>query len=130
MMRSRPFAILLTLCALAAGCAGSVGGLTPSAAVTTAVQGWEQWLRVDWSAEGHEVEGYVYSKHGSALIDVQLLAQGLDEGGKVMTQKIVWVHGEVSGHQRAHFRIPAMPAGYRYRVSVWAFTVLESDSFR
>jgi hypothetical protein len=123
---------VLALIPLAAGCT-TAGGLVPSATTTTAIVGWESWLRVDWTANarpsGHEIEGYVYSKHGTDIVNVQLLAQGLDASGNVVGQKVEWVYGGVPALQRAHFRIPGLPAAASYRVSVWAFETVESATF-
>jgi hypothetical protein len=125
-------AAVLALIPLAAGCS-TAGGLVPSATTTTAIVGWESWLRVDWTANarpsGHEIDGYVYSKHGTNIVNVQLLAQGLDASGNVVGQKVEWVQGVVPALQRAYFRIPNMPAAASYRVSVWAFETVESTSF-
>jgi hypothetical protein len=110
----------------------AAAGLSPSASVTTAVQGWEQWLRLEWSVEtrgsGQEIDGYVYNKHGSPLYGVQVLGQGLDGAGNVVQQKIAWVPGTVPPLQRAYFRIPEMPPAERYRVSVWAFNVIQGKT--
>jgi len=123
-------AILLTLAPLATGT--TAGGLTPSASVTTAIQGWENWLRLDWTAQarpnGQEIDGYVYNKYGSPLQRVQILAQGLDGAGNVVHQKIAWVPGTVPALQRAYFRVGELPAAERYRVSVWAFDIVQSKS--
>ena len=106
------------------------GGLAPSASVTTAVQGWEHYLSVDWtSPTGGVLDGYLYSRHGSPIANVRLLAQALDAGGNVVGQKIEWVPGTVPGLQRTYFRIPNMPAGAQYRVTVWQFETLESPSY-
>ena len=123
-------AVLLILVPFAAGCAGTTGALTPSTSVTTAVLGWESWLHVDWTPPtGGVIDGYVYSKKGSPIINVSLLAQALDASGNVVGQKLEWVPGTVPGLQRTYFRIPNMPAGAQYRVSVWAFETLESPSY-
>jgi hypothetical protein len=120
------------IAAIAAG-ATTASGLTPSASVTTAIQGWEHWLRLEWAAEaranGEAIDGYVYNKHGSPIDSVQLLAQGLDGAGKVVAQKIEWVPGIVPGLQRAYFRIPEMRQAARYQVTVWAFNIVESHAF-
>ena len=130
--RASAATILLVLIPFAAGCTGAASGLTPSATVTTAIQGWERWLRLDWTAEarpsGQEIDGYVYSIHGSPISDVQLLAQGLDGTGTVVAQKIEWVPGLVPGLHRAYFRISGLPQADRYRVSVWAFNIVQSKS--
>lgn len=125
-------AALLVLVPLVAGCT-TAGGLVPSASTTTAIVGWENRLRVDWTAQarptGQDLDGYVYSTHGSNIVNVRLLAQGLDTNGNVVGQKVEWLPGLVPGLQRAYFRIPDMPPAARYRVSVWAFETVESTSF-
>ena len=91
-------AVVLILIPLAAGCTSGTA-MTPSATVTTAVQGWENWLRLDWTAQarpnGQEIDGYVYNKYGSALYNVRVLAQGLDGSGAVVNQQVAWVSGTV-----------------------------------
>jgi hypothetical protein len=123
--------LVVILASIAAGVT-LANGLSPSASVTTAIQGWERWLNLEWTAEartnGQEIDGYVYNKYGSPIYHVQLLAQGLDGAGKVVHQTLSWVPGTVPGLQRAYFRIPAMPRAERYRVTVWAFDIVQSKS--
>jgi hypothetical protein len=125
-------AVLLVLAPLAAGCTGVFAGVTPSASVTTAVQGWEHYFRLDWTAQagpnGRVIDGYIYNDYGSPTANVQLLAQGLDAGGNVVGQKLEWVPGVVPGLQRSYFRIAALPPAPQYRVSVWSFDVIEAPS--
>jgi hypothetical protein len=107
--------------------------MTPSATVTTAVYGWETWLRVDWTAQaqgsGQLIDGYVYSTYGSPVYDVRILAQALDGAGNVVGQKIVWVPGIVPALQRTYFRVSGMPSADRYRVTVWSFDTVQSLSY-
>jgi hypothetical protein len=132
-MTYRTLAALLLLIPLATGCATGTGGLTPSASVTTAIQGWERWLSVDWTAQprsgGSVIEGYVYNLQGTPMIGVQLLAQGLDATGNVVGQKVEWVQTGVPGLQRSYFRIAGMPTAAQYRVTVWSFETMESHSW-
>jgi hypothetical protein len=105
-------------------------GLTPSSSVTTAVQGWESWLRLEWTPPtGGVIDGYVYSMKGSPVINVSLLAQALDANGNVVGQKLEWVPGVVPALHRTYFRIPNVPAAAQYRVTVWAFETVESPSY-
>jgi hypothetical protein len=122
-------ALLVAIVPVVWGCAGSTGGLTPSATVTTAIQGWESRMSLDWAMTGQDIAGYVNSKHGSHIINVQLLAQGLDANGNVVGQKLEWLQGMVPALQRTYFRIPNMPAAASYRVSVWAFDTIETVNF-
>ena len=124
-------AVLVALIPLLGGCA--TAGMTPSASVTTAMQGWERWLRVEWTGQtrpgGHEIDGYVYSTYGSPIYDVRLLAQGLDAGGNVVSQKMTGVQGTVPPLERTYFRVPAMGPAASYRVTVWAFETLQSQGW-
>ena len=124
--------LLLTATTLGAGCTMGTA-LTPSASTTTAMQGWERYLRVDFTAQarpgGSDLEGYVYSSHGTTIVNVQLLAQGLDATGIVVGQKLEWVPLQVPGLQRTHFRIPGMAPAAQYRVTVWAFDRLEGQGW-
>jgi hypothetical protein len=128
----RMLVVGIFIATIAAG-ATTASGLTPSASVTTAIQGWEHWLRLEWTAaaraNGQAIDGYVYNKYGSPIDGVQLLAQGLDGAGKVVDQKIEWVPGMVPGLQRAYFRIPAMRQAERYQVTVWAFNIIQDEAF-
>ena len=109
------------------------GALTPSASVTTLVQGWERWLRLEWTAEarpnGQAIDGYIYNLYGTPIDGVCLLAQGLDGGGNVVQQTLTWVPGAVPALQRAYFRIPEMPRADRYRVTVWSFNIIDTKTF-
>jgi hypothetical protein len=124
--------LLLTAMTFAAGCTTS-GALTPSASTTTAMTGWERYLRVDFTAAsrpgGSDLEGYVYSSHGTTIVNVQLLAQGLDASGNLVGQKMEWVPLTVPGLQRAYFRISGMPPAAQYRVTVWAYDRLEGHGW-
>ena len=124
-------AVLVALTPLLGGCA--TAGMTPSASVTTAMQGWERWLRVEWTGQsqpgGHQIDGYVYSTYGSPTYDVRLLAQGLDAGGNVVSQKMMWVQGAVPPLERTYFRVPVMAPAATYRVTVWAFETFQSQGW-
>jgi hypothetical protein len=104
----------------------------PSATVTTAIQGWEQWFHLDWTAQptpsGAAIDGYIYNDYGAAASNVQILAQGLDAAGNVVTQKIAWVPGIVPALNRAWFQVGSLPPAQTYRVSVWAFDFVQSPS--
>jgi len=124
--------VLVVILASIAAAVTPANGLSPSASVTTLIQGWERWLNLEWTGEartnGQEIDGYVYNKYGSPIYHVQLLAQGLDGAGNVVHQTLSWVPGTVPGLQRAYFRIPVMPLAEGYRVTVWAFDIVQSKS--
>jgi hypothetical protein len=124
-------AVLVALTPLLGGCA--TAGMTPSASVTTAMQGWERWLRVEWTGQtrpgGHEIDGYVYSTYGSPIYDGPAPRAGARRGRQVVSQKMTWVsrHGAPA---RAHVLPgPAMGPAASYRVTVWAFETLQSQGW-
>ncbi len=125
-------AMLVLFVLLVAGAALAAGALSPSASVTTLITGWEHWLGLEWTAQakpnGQEIDGYVLNKYGSSIHNVRLLAQALDGRGDVVGQSISWVPGTVPGLQRAYFRIPVLPQADRYRLTVWAFDIVQSKS--
>jgi hypothetical protein len=124
--------IIVLVVATIAGCAAGTG-MTPSASVTTAVQGWEHYFRLDWSPKatraGTEIEGYLYNNYGRPMGGVRVLGQALDAQGTVLAQKIEWVPGIVPALDRSYFRISALPTAPQYRVSVWAFDIIDSGDF-
>ena len=127
-MRLRLVALLVALGAIS-GCAP---GLAPSAEVTTAVQGWEHYFRIDAETTvtpaGTLVDGYIYNQYGRPA-QVQLLAQALDASGGVVAQRIEWVLGGVPQLSRAYFRISPLPPAEQYRVTVWAFDIIDTSGF-
>jgi len=120
-------AVLVLVAPLIAGCAP---GMAPSPTVTTAMQGWEYYFRVDWQpvekAGGREIAGYIYNNYGAAASNVQILAQGLDSSGALVGSQMTWVQGMVPPLERAYFTVPGLPDAPRYRVSVWAFDFVQS----
>ena len=129
---TRPLVVVSLLVAIVTG-GCTTAALTPSASVTTAVQGWEHYFRLEWVPQpkpnGMEIDGYVYNTYGSPAGNVRLLAQALDASGNVVAQRIEWVPGIVPNFSRSYFRIPALPPAQQYRVSVWSFDIIDSDDF-
>ena len=121
---------LLVVTSLVIGCSSSAAQVSPSASVTTAVQGWEHWFRIDWGARqktgATEIDGYVHSSYGRPATNVQVLAQAMDPKGQVVAQKLEWVPGGIPAYGRGYFRVPGLPPASTYRVSVWAFDFVDS----
>ena len=130
-VRSLAGGLLLALMPLVVGCAGASSGVVPSASITTAIQGWEHYFRLDWAShatpKGQEVDGYIYNSYGAAA-NVQILAQGIDPAGNVVSQQLAWVQGMVPPLNRAPFRVAGLAPAPGYRVSVWAFDFVQSSS--
>ena len=112
------------------GCAGA--GLAPSESVTTAAQGWEHYFRLDWTSQGRlngmEIDVYVYNLHGTAAGNVQILAQALDASNHVVAQELAWVHGVVPALNRSYFKVPGLPPAPQYRLTVWAFDIIDTPN--
>ncbi len=107
--------------------------LTPSVSVTTAVQGWERYFRIEWEPQAKagavEIDGYLYNTYGSSAGNVRLLAQALDASNNVVAQTIEWVPGIVPNFSRSYFRIRKLPAADHYSVTVWSFDIIDTGSF-
>jgi hypothetical protein len=115
-----------------AGCA--TAALTPSASVTTIMQGWERYFRIEWEAQakgdGVQIDGYLYNTYGSSAGGVRLLAQARDASDNVVAQTIEWVPGIVPNFGRSYFLIRKLPPAHHYSVTVWAFDIIDTDGFR
>jgi hypothetical protein len=124
----RFMAIVLAAAAGATGCTSAA--MTPSASVTTIMQGWEHYLRLEWAPQakpnGVEIDGYIYNKYGRPMGSVSVLAQALDAANNVVAQRIAWVSGGVPPFNRSYFRVAGLPPADQYRVSVWSFDIIDS----
>ena len=103
------------------------GGLTPSVDVTTTDPSWRHWFSVDWTAEpgvnGHRrLSGWVQNRYGEEAYNVRLLAQALDESGRLVDQRFAWAM-RVPALGRRYFEVPDLPVATHYRVTIWAFTM-------
>src|SRR5262245_35105511 len=82
------------LVAFLLGAAGCGPGLAPSATVTTTMQGWEHYFRLEYAprptANGTLIDGYVHNTYGSPMGSVRLLGQAFDAQNNVIAQRIEW----------------------------------------
>ena len=115
--RSIASAALLGLVAIGTSACGSLSSpaITPSESMTTLMQGWDPWFKLEWSTErepGGEarIRGYITNEYGGAAEPLRLLGQALDTSGVVVGQRIVWVPEGIGGYQRAYFEIWHLPA--------------------
>jgi hypothetical protein len=100
--------------------------------VTTLMAGWEQKFTLEWTVapepEGtRRIRGYVVSKYGQRAEPMRVLGRALDSAGGVLGERIEWIPGGVSGFGRAYFEIPRLPATDRYLVTVWDYSIVESE---
>ncbi len=87
--------------------------------------GADHYFRVEWQQgtgkRGPIVSGYVHNKYGNAAADVQLLVEGLDASGNVVSTTRVRVLGIVPPLGSAFFETPVPGGAASYRVTVVSF---------
>jgi hypothetical protein len=88
----------------------------------------DQHFRLEWSKEGRNVNGYVYNSSSRRAVRMQLLVEGVDASGHVLTQTTTWVR-DVPPNNRAYFDV-SVPSAPSYRVSVLTFDWVEDDRRR
>ncbi|MBI4172345.1 MAG: hypothetical protein HY511_06265 [Actinobacteria bacterium] len=123
------------LAALTAACGTVNSHLTPSASVSTLMAGWEYHFKLDWAVEPEpgdtrRIRGSIHNQHGEYAEPVRVLVQAFDASGVVIGQRITWIPGGVGGFGRAYFDIAHLPPVDTYRVTVWDYTFMQSDSDR
>src|SRR5467141_824419 len=79
----------------------------------------DRYFRLEWSKSGRNVNGYVYNASNRRAAHMQLLVEGLDASGTVVTKTTTWVR-DVPPTNRAFFEV-AVPSAPSYRVSVLSF---------
>jgi hypothetical protein len=122
----------------------SLGGLllglvllapTPGAGAARELQplmlGWEQHFTVSWDAVQRRdrpvVEGYVINRSSYRIGRLRVLVDSLDDGGRLVDQRVSWVLGELGGNSRLYFEVPVVPAA-RYRVRVFSYDRVDEAS--
>jgi hypothetical protein len=105
---------------------------TPAARYAPLVHGWESFFTItseptQWRGRPW-VAGYISNDYGFAATRVQLLVDGLDETGRVVSQNVSWLGSTVPPGSRVYFEAPASQPAVRYRVSVFAFDWLQTAS--
>ena len=83
----------------------------------------DRYFRLEWSKSGRNVNGYVYNSSNRRAAHMQLLVEGLDAAGTVVTKTMTWVR-DVPPNNRAFFEVAA-PNAPSYRVSVLSFDWVE-----
>ena len=113
-------------------CGTGSSHLTPSASTTTLMAGLEHRFQLDWSVkpeqgDARRIHGHISSQYGEYAQAVRLLVQALDPSGNVVGQRITWVPGGISGFDRKYFESPRLPVADHYLVTVWDYTLHQSD---
>jgi hypothetical protein len=105
-----------------------------AAPYTPLVLGWEQFFKITWEPFQRNgrpyIGGYVLNDWGFPSRRVQLLVDGLDSSGRVVSQRIVWLGQELTPGSRAYFEIRAPQPASGYRVSVFAFDWMQAASIQ
>jgi hypothetical protein len=119
-------------------CAVLLAGLLAGASLVVAALGTasevytketlDQYFRLEWSKEGRNVNGYVYNSSSRRAVRMQLLVEGVDASGHVLTKTTTWVR-DVPPNNRAYFDV-SVPSAPSYRVSVLTFDWVEDDRRR
>ena len=106
----------------------------PAAPYAPLVQGWEQFFKVTWEPLERKgrpyVGGYVSNDWGFTATRVQLLVDGLDSSGRVVSQTVTWLGQSITPGTRVYFEVQAPQPAASYRVSVFAFDWLQTVSIQ
>jgi hypothetical protein len=120
-----------TVCALVAlVLALSAASLAAAATLTPLIAGWEQFFKIEWQApvaNGSPITGYVLNDAGFPATRIQLLVDGLDPGGQVVSQRVEWLGTSLTPGMRAYFEVRAPGPAPTYRVRVFAFDWLQGS---
>ena len=121
-------AVAVVLLAVAAG--GCAVATTPS--LEPLVVGGEQFFTLDWEASERRgrpiVRGRIGNEWGFTAHRVQLLVEGLDGAGRVVSQTVGWLGGELTPGTHAWFDVPVPAPAPAYRVRVFAWDWLQHAS--
>ena len=94
----------------------ALAGAFAQAAEIYAPQTLDHYFRLEWSKDGRSVNGYVYSSANRHAAHMQLVVEGLDGSGKVVTKTLTWIR-DVPSNNRAFFET-AVPTAAYYRVRI------------
>jgi hypothetical protein len=116
---------------VASACATTANPLTGPTEFDTLMPGWQSKFTLDWKAEPAQdgtsrLYGRVFSRYGQHAEPFRVLGLALDQGGKVVGQRIEWVPGGVPGFGQVYFEIGHLAGAASYRVTVWDYTFIEA----
>jgi hypothetical protein len=131
MTRTKLVAGVLALTILAGG-VGFTAAQSSGKTLEPMVVGWERIFKLDWQAGERRgapvVQGYLVNDSPYIVTKIQLLVEGLDQSGNIVSQRLAWVPGTLSPFSRAYFSETAPQAASAYRVRVFAFDRIEAPS--
>ena len=86
---------------------------------------WPSYFTIEWQATPQDgralVSGKVTNTTGWGARRIQLLVEGLDPTGQVVSQRVVWLGVDLPSANHAGFEVPVAPTPASYRVQVFAF---------
>jgi len=104
------------------------------AVYTPLVRGWEQFFTITSSVSTRHgrplVDGYIRNEWGFWATRVQILVDGLDASGNIVSQRVAWVASPIPPGSRVYFETPAPTPATSYRVSVFAYDWLQTASIQ
>jgi hypothetical protein len=105
-----------------AGCARPA---QPSHLLQPLAVDWASYFTVEWQATPQDgralVSGKVTNTTGWGARRIQLLVEGVDPTGQVVSQRVVWLGVDLPSTSHAFFEVPVVPTSTSYRVQVFAF---------
>ena len=120
-------AVAVAVLAVAAG-----GCATAGASLEPLVVGGEQFFTLAWEAGERRgrpvVRGSIVNVWGFPAHRVLLLVEGLDTAGRVVSQTVGWLGGELTPGTRAWFDVPVAAPAPAYRVRVFAWDWMQHAS--
>ena len=116
---------VLAAMVLIGGVAGCVPtGTAPTRELRSIDPGWERYFTITWqpgTQSGRRVvSGSVQNRYGATASRVQLLVEGLDDKGGILSQRVVWLGGNIGPFETVHFDVRVEPAT-NYRVTIFAY---------
>jgi hypothetical protein len=109
-----------------AGCASmeAVPAASPGHELRSFAPGWERFFTLNWQARQQNgrpiLSGAVRNQYGATATRVQLLVEGLDDKGGVVSQRVIWLGDSIEPYDTAYFNVPVGPAA-SYRVIMFAY---------
>ena len=135
-MRRVVMVVVLAL-VMSSGSVALTAHLSNSASAATyepMVLGWERYFSITWEPFDrrgvHYVGGYVDNTFGLPARRIQLLVDGLDASGSVVSQKVTWLGSDLNPGTHAYFETRAPEPGTAYRVRVFAFDWVQTASLQ
>jgi hypothetical protein len=105
--------------------------VTAGAELQPLMAGSERHFSIDWQPGQYRgqpaLQGYVNNVSPYHAASIRVLIESLDAGGKVTSQKVAWVPGDLLGGGRLYFQVPT-PVAPAYRVRIFSYDRIEVDS--